>query len=314
MASPTLQQLRTFAAAVDTGTISGAALALNITQPAASQQMRGLERAVGLRLLERAGGRVQPTSAGDAFLVHARRAMASVGDALATAAAYRDGDAGRVRLGTGATACIYLLPPVLALVRERMPKLELIVATGNTTDILRRIETGDLDIGLVTLPARLGRSLSSIHEINDPFVALVPDRLVPGGGPLSPAQLTALPLILYEAAGETRGIINAWFARAGRPPRPVMELGSVEAIKVLVSAGLGAAILPALATATPVPRASVHRLQPATGRTLAVVLRREKRLDRGLRVVLDELTAATPTAEQARQPTAGRRSWISTPR
>src|SRR5579863_341017 len=117
MPQPTLRQLRTFLAVVEAGGISIAARALNLTQPAASQQLRELERALRVRLLERAGGKVLPTAAGVALLEPARRAQAAVDDAVAVTAAHRTGEAGRVRFGTGATACIYLLPPVLAMLK-----------------------------------------------------------------------------------------------------------------------------------------------------------------------------------------------------
>jgi DNA-binding transcriptional LysR family regulator len=75
-----------------------------------------------------------------------------------------------VRLGTGATACIYLLPPVLAAAGALMPGLEIPVAIGNTPDILRRVEEGDLDAGFVTLPYTLTRATLR----RDALAALVP--------------------------------------------------------------------------------------------------------------------------------------------
>ena len=113
MASPTLRQLRMLLAAVDAGSISAAARLLNVTQPAATQQLRLLERGLGVRLLERARGKVVPTPAGEALLVAARRAQDAVDDVISAARRLRAGEAGRVRIGTGATACIYLLPPTL---------------------------------------------------------------------------------------------------------------------------------------------------------------------------------------------------------
>ena len=108
MHDPSLRQLRTFLAVVQTGGVTAAAQALGLTQPAASQQLRELERAMGLRLLERVSGRSVPTAAGRALIEPARRAQAAVEDARMVAAAHRAGEAGRVRLGTGATACIHL--------------------------------------------------------------------------------------------------------------------------------------------------------------------------------------------------------------
>lgn len=292
MRDPSLRQLRTFLSVVDTGGVTAAAQALGLTQPAASQQLRELERALGVRLLERVGGRAVPTAAGRALIEPARRAQAAVEDAMAAAGAHRAGETGRVRLGTGATACIHLLPPVLAELNERMPGLEVIIATGNTPDILQRVEEGELDAALVTFPTALARSLTATRIATDPLLALLPEAMAPAGrAALTAAELGALPLILYEGGGTTRAIIDGWFRRAGLAPRLKMELGSVEAIKVLVASGRGCSVLPSLALEGQVPGTVVRPLRPALSRQLAVVLRTEKVVDRGLGRLLSALKA-----------------------
>ncbi|MGH7156047.1 MAG: LysR family transcriptional regulator [Acetobacteraceae bacterium] len=289
MIVPTLRQFTTFLAAVESGSVSAAARQNNLTQPAVSQQLRELERALGVRLLDRARGRMVPTAAGEAVLSPMRRVQAALDDVIATAANFRSGDAGRVRLGTGATACIYLLPPVLARLRRSMPGLDLTIATGNTPEILRRIEAGELDIGLVTLPVTASSSIAALRLLGDQLVALVPEALAPDTATIEPAQLARLPLVLYETGGTTRAIVDAWFRRAGSAPRPVMQLGSVEATKAVVAGGLGASVLPAIALPAPVAGTKVRRLSPPLARTLGQVLRREKVIDRGLRAVIDAL-------------------------
>jgi DNA-binding transcriptional LysR family regulator len=293
MRAPTLRQLHSFVAAVDTGSLSAAARALHITQPAASQQVKELERALATRLLQRGAGAVRPTAVGEAVLTQARRVQAAVDDLLAAAAAFRGGEVGRVRLGTGATACIHLLPPLLARMKQRMPGLEIIIATGNTPEVLGRVLAGGLDLALVTLGGRLDRSLEARRLMLEQLVAYAPEAMLPDAAFLRPAQLAAMPLILYESGGATRGVVDAWFRRAGLAPRPIMELGSVEAIKVLVESGLGATILPRTAVAASgagMPDGMATRpLRPAAARCLAVVLRRDKLRDRGLRVCLEEL-------------------------
>ena len=291
MAQPTLRQLRTFLAVVEMGNVSTAARSLNLTQPAASQQLRELERLLRVRLLERAAGKVHPTAAGMALLEPARRAQAAIDDAVAAVAAHRKGESGRVRLGTGATACIYLLPPILSAAKRRMPGLEIVIATGNSADMARQVETGELDIALATLPITRSRSLSVTRLTTDPLVALLPAALARGATSLSAMQVAQLPLILYETGGTTRAIIDAWFRRAGVAPAPIMQLDSIETIKVLVSGGLGASIMPAMALATQPPGTVTRRLRPTIERQLGIVLRREKVLDRGLRGVLDALSA-----------------------
>jgi len=292
MAHPTLRQLMTFLSAVETGSVTAAAKALHLSQPAASQQLRDLERALRVRLLDRAKGRVIPTPAGEAILAAARRAQSAAEDIVAAAAEFRDGEAGRVRLGAGATACIYLLPDILARVKRRMPRLEVTVATGNTADILDRLEAGALDVALVTQPVRASRAVVQTPLMADRLLALVPKVLAPAGGAIGAAQLARLPLILYEAGGNTRTIVDDWFARAGVAPSPIMELGSVEAIKVLVESGLGASILPRLSLMRVARQTVVRPLRPALARELAYVLRKDKVIDRGLRLLLGELTKA----------------------
>ena len=295
MPQPTLRQLRTFLAVVEAGSISTAARSLNLTQPAASQQLRELERVLRVRLLERAAGKVQPTAAGASLLEPARRAQAAIDDAVAAVATHRSGDIGRVRVGTGATACIYLLPSILSAVKRTMPGLEVVIATGNSADMARHVETGELDVALVTLPVAPSRALSVTRLLTDPLVALLPTALARDAPSLSAVQIARLPLILYEAGGTTRAIIDAWFRGAGVVPSPIMQLDSIETIKVLVSGGLGASIMPAMALATQPPGTVTRRLRPSIDRQLGIILRREKVLERGLRVVLDALSALGAT-------------------
>ena len=92
-------------------------------------------------------------------------------------------------------------------------------------------------------------------------------------------------------------MVDTWFRRAGLAPRPIMELGSVEAIKVLAESGLGATILPSTALDVPAAHMTVRPLRPAASRCLAVVLRRDKLRDRSLRVCLEELESLAATAK-----------------
>lgn len=169
---------------------------------------------------------------------------------------------------------------------------------GNTADVLPRLEAGELDVVLVTLPVPAGRVLSTPRLLSDPLVALLPEANAPADdAPITAPQIGQLPLILYEAGGNTRAVIDAWFRHAGITPRPVLELGSVEAIKTLVRSGLGAAVLPALALRGGVPGAVVRKLRPAVSRDLGYVLHQEKVMDRGLQLLLSELRLSV--SEQA---------------
>jgi DNA-binding transcriptional LysR family regulator len=288
-------QLRAFADVIELGSFSAAAERLNLTQPAVSQQVKQLERRFALKLIERVGRKVTPTPAGIELMAHARRLDAVMVGALDAMARHATGALGRVRIGTGATACIHLLPPVLRDLRGRLPSLEIAVSTGNTAHILKLLEDNALDVGLVTLPAR-GRALSITPVLDDEFVAIASPDAPPLPRRVTPAVLAARPLVLYESGAQTRRIVDQWFGRRSSSFKPVMELGSVEAIKELVGAGLGYyGVLPRMAVSNERKRNGliVRSLAPRLSRKLALVLRRDKRLDRGLREVVNALTGLT---------------------
>lgn len=288
-----LDHLRTFADVAELGSFSAAAARLNLTQPAVSLQIRQLERRLGVRLLERVGRHAQPTAAGRDLLLQALRIEAAVADALGAVERHRANGVGRVRLGTGATACIYLLPPILRALRSRRPALEIVVRTGNTPEILRSLEENAIDIALVTLPAP-GRMFQVTPLLEDEQLAIFPADGAPPPSRVTAAALGDWPLVLYEPGGHARRVIDEWFLRAGLVPKPIMELGSVEAIKELVGAGLGCAVLPRLAVTGSGAREGIvaKPLAPALRRKLGLVLRRDKLLDAGLRAVIDALRSA----------------------
>ncbi|SFO71701.1 DNA-binding transcriptional regulator, LysR family [Variovorax sp. OK605] len=303
-----LDQLKSFGLVIETGSFSAAADRLGVSQPAVSLQIRQLERRLAVRLIERVGKRAKATPAGMELLRHMPHIDTAVENAIDALADHASGVAGRVRLGTGATACLHFLPAVLRTLREQFPELSVVVSTGNTEDQARKVEENSLDLALVTLPAA-GRSLAAMPVLEDEFVAIGPVS-GPVSGPMSgpvgsargaslkakltPAELGALPLVLFEPAANTRKLVDRWFAAGAVHPQPVMELGSVEAMKEMVAAGLGYGIVPGMSMTGrgAHPGLKTHRLNPRMQRTLAIVVRRDKPVNKALRVVLDAILAA----------------------
>ncbi len=287
-----LNHLHTFSLVITHGSFSAAAERLHLTQPAVSVQIRQLEEQLNLRLIERVGKRIKPTSAGETLMEHVSRIDAVVEDALLALSSHAEGIAGQVAIGTGATACIHLLPPLLQTLRQRFSQLDVRVSTGNTDVILKAVEENRIDLALVTLPAS-GRSLDITPLLEDEFVAIFASDHQPMPSEMSPGQLSELPLVVFEAQSSTRLLITEWYLKAGIRVKPVMELGSVEAIKEMVAAGLGYSIVPRMSVAAPHHRRGlqVHALTPGMSRTLGVVLRQDKPVSKALRQVLDALQA-----------------------
>lgn len=287
-----LDQLHTFSEVVDAGSFSTAAARLELSQPAVSLQVRQLEQRLNVRLIERVGKRLKPTSAGLTLLEHARRIDAAVEEAMQALSSHASDVAGEVAIGTGATACIHLLPPILRAMRKRHPMLDIRVSTGNTDDVLVAVTENRLDIGLVTLPAA-GRSLHITPVLRDAFVAIAPANDADWAAEVTPQRLAAAPMVAFESGSSTRLLIDEWFLQAGLRVRPVMALGSIEAIKEMVAAGLGYSIVPRMSVDAAHYRRGlrISTLTPELSRTLAIVVRQDKPLTPGLRKVMSALEA-----------------------
>lgn len=276
-----LDQLNTFVQVVRQGSFSAAGDVLGLTQPAVSLQIRQLEQRLQVRLLERVAKRVRPTSSGEVLLEHVGRINTAVDNALRAMADHAQEIAGAITVGTGATACIHLLPPLLRELKQAYPLLNIGVRTGNTDDMVKAVEENRLDIALVTLPAS-GRNLQLTPLLQDEFVAIFPAEDPNAPTLFTPQTLGALPWVAFEAGSSTRRLIDAWFLSAGVKATPVMELGSIEAIKEMVAAGLGYSIVPRMALSG----ARGNPLTPPLERTLAMALRQDKPLNRALQKVI----------------------------
>ena len=291
MATLNLDHLVTFRMVISRGSFSGAAEALGISQPAVSLQIRQLEQVFQVRLIERTSRGIKPTPAGMTLSEHSMKIDAAVGAAVESVSLHSDEITGTVVVGTGATACIHLLPPLLQQLRLSHPLLKVDVRTGNTSDIVRGVEENRIDIGLVTLPAA-GKCLSVSPLGTDEFVVIMEKDLSGRSAKaLSPDDLLPLPLIIFEPGSGTRSLIDEWFSNAGYAARPVMELGSIEAIKRMVRAGLGYSIVPRMAVDVMEEREglSLHSMVPPHYRTLGTIMREDRIVSRGINEVLKQL-------------------------
>jgi DNA-binding transcriptional LysR family regulator len=276
-----LDQLHAVVEVARHGSFSAAARQLNLTQPAVSLQVRELEERLGLKLIERLGKRAYPTAAGSELIERAKRIESEVDEALQAMRRRREGWLGRVRIGTGLAILNHLLTPVLRDLRKAHPRIEIVITTGTTEQMVGRLVRNDIDIGLVTLPVN-DKSLLVRPVREDPMVAVLPpgdDRVAPAV--MTPAGLARYPLILDPIGAQMHALARQWFRDAGIEPRPAMEIDGVIAIRNLVSAGLGASILPVealLGDSADMPVA-LRQLSPPLVRSLAVVRRRDKGAD-----------------------------------
>ncbi|WP_437612091.1 LysR family transcriptional regulator [Erwinia sp. V71] len=295
MAMLNLEQLATFRLVIARGSFSAAAEQLGLSQPAVSQQVRQLEHFFQSRLVERSGRGVKATAAGQSLLAHSEQIDDAIAAACQAVASHAQEISGTITLGTGATACIHLLPPLLQRLHQTYPLLNIVVTTGNTRQVVSAVEDNRLDIGLVTLPAQ-GKNVALTPLIQDEMVAIFAAH---NGAPLAEADasyLQHLPMIVFESGSSTRELIDQWFTLAGERINPIMALGNIEAIKQMVRAGLGYSIVPRMSVSAAAQQAglTVCSLQPPLNRTLGTVMRQDKPLTRGMLKLLAALSEPQP--------------------
>lgn len=287
MTTLNLGHLATFRLVVQRGSFSAAADVLGLSQPAVSLQIRQLEQFLQARLIERTGRGIKATAAGLALVTHGERIEQAVDEAIRSVAGFSHEVSGTLAIGMGATACIHLLPPLLQQLRQDHPLLRVGVTTGNTLDIVRAIEENRLDLGLVTLPAA-GPALAITPVLDEEFVFIAAEDQQAEFDALTAESLHEQPLIAFSAGSSTRVMIDSWFQASGVQAVPIMQSGSIEAIKRMVCVGLGYSIIPRMAVSSEQDRQGlcVRSLTPVLQRQLAIVMRQDKILSKGISEVI----------------------------
>jgi len=285
-----LDQLRALIEVVELGSFTDAAKRLHLTQPAISLQIRELEKRCGVQLVERVGKRALATAAGRELIMRGQKIMADAEHALAAVRDHRAGASGRVHIGTGPTALVYLLPPVLRALRESHPNIEVVVTTGTTHSISEAILANQIDLGLTALPIE-SQDLAAVPVRTDPMVAIIPSTEPDIPTEVTPSYVAGRELILEFQRVPHRQLSRAWLRSGGIEPRPTMEFDGIDAIKGAVSAGLGMAIVPApaMTQGPPVNNVVVRPLDPPLVRTLGLVERRGRARPPALKVVREAI-------------------------
>jgi DNA-binding transcriptional LysR family regulator len=237
-----LEPLRTYVKVVQTGSLSAAARAVARSQPAVTIQIQGLEREVGDQLLVRGARGVQPTAAGEILYTRAQSLLRQAEDLFEELRTVGSLQSGRLRLGATDVMALVYLPKVLQDFGRSYPGIQVTVEVEGSRELTRRVRKGDLDLALVTLPvAEADLEIRELHRERLCFVAAPGHRL--GRRRLSLAQIAREPMIHHKRDSVTRAEVTALFRIHGLEPRIAMEVSSPEAIKALVSLGLGIAPL-----------------------------------------------------------------------
>lgn len=232
--------LRAFHAVATEASFTRGAVALNVTQPTLSGQVKALEARYGVRLFERHGRRVTPTELGRSLLDVTRRLFSLEAEAEHVLTAARALKRGHLRLGADAP---YHVMPALADFSRRYPGVRLSLTIGNTDNLLHQLVEHRCDIVVVAevprearffvMPLRRDRLVAFVHR-GHPWARRGAVRL---------EDLAGARLVLREVGSSTRRIFEAAMAERGLQHGEVLEINSREAVREAVAAGLGVGIV-----------------------------------------------------------------------
>lgn len=238
-----IRELRTFIAAAETGSFTRAGGRLQISQSAVSQQIRLLEESLGASLFTRRAREVSLTQAGSVLLPYARQIVAKLDEARAVVSDYESLGRGRVVIGAGGAVCHHLLPRLLKEFSDQFAKVEIQVISGFSNETLQRTVDGVVDLGIVVLPLQHGGVVTT--ELGrDELVAIAqPGHRWAELPRVRARDFVDESLVVYERNSQTFRIIERFLLEEGVFPRFAMEISDLEAVKRMVEAGLGVAVM-----------------------------------------------------------------------
>ncbi|HBH01344.1 MAG: hypothetical protein A2W08_12080 [Candidatus Rokubacteria bacterium RBG_16_73_20] len=241
-----LRRLEIFAKVAELGSFSRAAEALSLTQPTVSEHVRALEDELGAQLLDRLGRGAAPTRAGEVLLGYARRMLALSREARQALDRLQGRMSGELVIGGSTIPGEYVLPALIGQFKLKYPDISLCLRIGSSQQVSEWVDDGRVEVGVVgARPAP--RTLVARELMADELVVVVPaDHPWSGTGQVRLADVEQEPLLVRERGSGSRETLERGLAEAGTGLarfRVVGELGSTQAIKQAVRAGVGVALI-----------------------------------------------------------------------
>lgn len=238
----TFRQMRLFLALAETGSVSGAARVMHVTQPTASMQLREITQSVGMPLYELISRRIHLTQAGEE-LARTARSMVAEWEAFGQKVDRLKGlTRGRLRLAVVSTAQ-YFIPRLLGSFCRRHPDIEVALQVLNRDGVLGRMRENQDDLYIMSQPPG-DIELEDRVFMSNPLVVIAPlTHRLAGRRQIALRELRSERFILRESGSGTRMAVDQHFKSARFSPLVRLELGSNEAIREAVAAGLGLSVL-----------------------------------------------------------------------
>lgn len=237
------QTLQVFVKVVEKRNFSKAAQELHMTQPAVSQYIQGLERQMGVKLLERTNKYVRLNHAGEIVYTHAKEILFLQGKMKRLIDDLVSQASGDIKIGASYTIGEYVLPTVIANLRNLYPSIVPKITIGNSTEVADLVADHQLDVGLIESEYKR-KGLRIIPFAADVMhIYLSPRHPLAKQEQVSLEQLRKVTWIVRESGSGTREAVELLFRSLGIEHVETMEFGSTQVIKESVEAGLGVTLL-----------------------------------------------------------------------
>jgi DNA-binding transcriptional LysR family regulator len=254
--------LKSFRAVAERRSFTAAGKVLGLTQSAISQQIRALETELDATLLTRSNKLVQITPAGEIFLQCAKQVLDKLDQARSLVAEYSRSGGGRLSIGASVSVCQWLLPPVVAEFHQRYPKMELVIASTDTDEILERVATRALDLALLPLPPITPGQLRTAGMGQDELlVAVAIDNPLAQRERVAADDLRKQSLIVPRQQTSEYTVWSDFLIEAGIFPSIAVETDNLELAKALVISGVGVTIAPRWALGNELAGGQIRALQ-----------------------------------------------------
>ena len=280
--------LNYFAKIAELGSITRAAQHLNVAQPALSRQVRQLEDELGAQLLVRESRGIHLTDQGRELFEHARTILREVQRAKDAVRGSAGSPGGAMALGLVPTICTQVAPTLVSTLRSDYPRIDLTISEGFTQPLMDWLDEGRLDLAVLTEPAPT-RRLVIEHLVSEEMM-FVTARGLRKKGPISFDELATTPLIMSLGI---RTIIDNLLGHKGPLVTVMLELNSIETIRLMVRQGTGTTILPRsiLSDDEKSGDVTLHSIGPkGLFRRLALAHSRTRRLSRSAQIVKEGVT------------------------
>ncbi|ANH38021.1 HTH-type transcriptional regulator CynR [Nocardioides dokdonensis FR1436] len=275
-----VHQLTCFLATYEQGSLTRAAEELGYAQPSVSEQVRALEKSLGVQLFRRVGRGVVPTPVADTMRPYAEKVLAAIAETEEAVASVKSLETGTIRFGMFGIARLYAGAALIADVLARYPGVRVELVGQNSTEVVEDLRRGRLEAAMlaVSTVASEGMTVRPVAREELVYISAHAEHLA---SPVTAHRLSQASLVMpettYRAVDSTRATLRQMLHEAGRNPQSRIEVEDVETAVELVGMGLADSVIPRGAAEQLLPRlapgAGWVSLRPRQFDTFAIVHR-----------------------------------------